>query len=105
MNKRIKIEFYLKNRQTITEAITYQKRDDTVTDLEFEKDIDNIAKQIIINLKERIMLGNPGVYTFGDTHIVVSYIVAFQLFIEDVEDEEYVRGEKEMYYEPEDREI
>ena len=90
MGKRIKIEFYLTSGQSIVEAMMYKKRDETVTDEDFEKEIQSIAEEISVDLKEKVTIGHPGVCVFGDTCVVYKHLTAFQMFIEDFEDEDNI---------------
>lgn len=87
MNLRIKAIFYLEGNHCITEAVTYAPKDETVTEDAFRVEVEDIVIDMKNALDEGVYSNSTKNFHFGDTVIRVSALNAYQIFIEDFEDE------------------
>ena len=90
MEKRIKLVFYLKGNHNIIESINYTPASNEVTEEDFQKEIYDISNEIISNLNEGIYSNSSKTLLFGNTAVKMSELVAYQIYIEDVENMGYI---------------
>jgi hypothetical protein len=108
MNLFIKTIFYLNGGNIVEEGLEYTKRDETVTDEAFRKDIENIMAQLRGQINEGIVTDDGKIIQLGNTIVRFSDISAYQIIIvnpEEIEnenededlEEEGLESEKESF--------